>query len=99
MKLRYRIYDRYYIPQYKKDDESEWMDFKVKNIHGSLRKLCIAISNIQFYPSSYPIWHFSPNDNQNEDNMSLIFETDILVSAFLGSAKCWFTEKVQEFDI
>lgn len=101
MKLRYRIYDKYYIPQYKIDDESEWMDFKVKNIRGSLRKLCNTIGNIQFLSisKSYPVWHWIPSEGEKEEDMVLIFETDILVSAFLGAAKCWFSEKVQEFDI
>ena len=97
MKLRYRIESRgWYIPQYLLEETEKWTDFQVGHISGELVKIA---KNLGKYGYSSITWHFSPRKGEKEEAMSLCFETELKVCAFLGAAKIFFSERIKEIEL
>lgn len=93
IEYRYVFVSGYYVPQYKRKDNGEWVDFKVAQIKGDLRRLCVAIGDLQC-PRRWANgqWHFEPEKSKpiNYSDQSLFFTAPVFASAFLGACRAWF---------
>jgi len=97
MVLRYRKQNNLFIPQYQLTDLS-WKDFQVKEIGGDLLRLCRAIGDIQ-WPRKWEdgIWHYDPSRGEIDQDQSLIFKTEMFVSAFLAAANSHYDTSTVNF--
>ena len=102
MALRYRVDLRgWYVPQFKMKEEDEWQDFKRKHlgeesceIHRLAYDLGVTIGRF-----GDKVYHYKPIDGQKEEEMSLVFNTEIKVCAFLGAATIVYSQRVHNFNL
>lgn len=95
MKFRYRIESRgLYIPQFLAGEE--WKDFTVSVVTGQLQTIAEILGKYNSFGHNY--WHFRPDSGQNLGDMSVFFENELKVCAFLGAAKAFFSDRTKEFE-
>ena len=102
MKLRYRIEGRgWYIPQYFSTKTEEWKDFTLGDLgskHNLIHDIAWSLGKGDRWGGN--IYHFNPSERgDKKEDMSLIFENELKVCAFLGAAKVHYSERTKEVEL
>lgn len=88
MKLRYRTYKGYYIPQYQIQNTTEWKDFTSKIVENT------KLGTFMFLLNSY-----SDQSRTCSTDGIVIFQHEFTVMAFLGAASSYYKEEYKEFSL
>lgn len=95
MKLRYRKFNTFFIPQYTLGDK--WINFDTTLVSGELKRICEQLGDLQL-PSKWGEgqWFFASRLNPENKNI-LFFTKEIYVNAFLGAAFSFFDNTTKEY--
>ena len=100
MKFRYRIDSRgWHIPQYL-NSKDEWLDFKLDDLGDSstlIRDIAFRLGKSSSWGKT--VYYYTAKLGEKEEDMSLIFEDELKVTAFLGAAKVYFGKRIKEVEL
>ena len=106
LELRYIKTGNAYIPQYKKDEKSDWNCFTAKQVpkksllYGVSKALGDTCTDTAVVKNA---WDHTIRETklflEYKEQDVIFFLEEILVMAFLGAAKSYYTQEVKEFSI